>query len=78
MFEDIERNPESSIIHGADVLLKLKNGKIILGMDMEIYGDQFRYQTLINTDNKKTLKTVKKAQVEYFSLCTDVNTVYQI
>ena len=47
-------------------------------MDMEIYGDQFRYQTLINTDNKKTLKTVKKAQVEYFSLMTDVNTVYQI
>ncbi len=78
VFEDIERNPESSIIHGADALLKLKNGKIILGLDMEIFGNQFRYKTLSNSNNKKALKSVKKVQVEYFSLMTDVNIVYQI
>jgi len=77
VFEDVERNPLSSTIHGADVLLKLKNGKLLLGMDMEIYGEKFRYNSLIDTGNKKSIHTLPKNKVEYFSLMTDVNIVIE-
>ena len=79
IFEEVDREPNKSLIHNSDAVLYDGNGILAVARDIQIFGDQLKYLNTALTYSRKIdavkPKTIPINKVKYFNLITCVKII---
>lgn len=79
IFEEINRDPNKSLIHNSDAVLYDEDGIFAIARDVQIYGDELRYfnmaQLNYETITDKLTQSIPINKIKYFHIITDLKIV---